>query len=1112
MKSAKDHRNRISLPGALITLTLLLLTASAPASAAIGPKWRLDAFSNTTVAPGEELQYYVQATNVGEAPVSDTTWHAELPTGMVATSAKVYDSSNALFDACTDASDGVSPVDGASSVVCTTSIPVPPSSVGYQRLLLTVKIGSTAIGTLTTQFEVSGGDAKSVKTIDPVAISSQPPGFGVDALDTNLSADVTGSPLTKAGAHPYDYTTWLDFNTLKSPDPIEGDLWPVEPPKSVIADLPPGLVGNPAIANECTIDQLASMSGQFIPRPLCPSASQVGTTLIRLKGAFPGSAVIGPLPVFNMKPPPGVPARFSFNIIGTLIVLDAELRSEGDYGLSVTTTIPQGLEIAGNTITFWGVPSSSDHDPERACPGQENPWQGAPHCTSGASEQPFFRLPTSCPEGQAASLPTSIRVDSWVDPGDFVKVSAFSHEQPGYPSPQSEWGDAAPIEDCEEVPVKGSLEAKPTARDAETSSGLTVRVEVPNPGMKNPEGIASSDLKKVEVSLPRGITINPSQAEGLGVCMPAQYESTELSFLPTTKGCPDDSKIGTVAVKTPLLHETVEGDVYVAQQDDPGTSTPGAENPFDSLLAIYVVLHNEQRGILIKLPGEVDLEDPAHPGQIVTTFENLPQLPFDSFDFKFREGARAPLVTPPACGDYTTETEITGWSDPGNPIVSKSSFRIDRGIGGGPCPPSGTPPFKPGFSAGSVNPSAGLYSPFTMRLTRNDGEQDLTKFSSILPSGVSAKIAGVEKCTDAAIAGAKGKTGRQELAAPSCPAGSRIGRSLAGAGVGSVLTYVPGSIYLAGPYQGAPLSVVAITPAVAGPFDVGTVVVREALTLDPVTAEVHVDGDKSDPIPHILKGIPLKLRDLRIYVDRENFTINPTSCDPTAVKGILFGSYADVFSPGDDVPVALSSRYQAANCASLGFKPKLALNLKGGNRRGGHPGLKAIVTPRKGDTNIGKAVVKLPRSAFLDQAHIRTICTRVQFAADACPKGAQYGYVKAWTPLLDEPLEGPVWLRSSNNKLPDLIFDLHGIVDIEVAGRIDSIRGGIRTTFEGVPDAPVSRLVLQMQGGKKGLIQNSRNLCAGTNKAGAQFDGQSGKPYDFRPVVRPDCGKRKRAR
>ncbi len=388
----------------------------------------------------------------------------------------------------------------------------------------------------------------------------------------------------------------------------------------------------------------------------------------------------------------------------------------------------------------------------------------------------------------------------------------------------------------------------------------------------------------------------------------------------------------------------------------------------------------------------------------------------------------------------------------------------------------------------------------------------MTKFSAVLPPGVLGKLAGVSKCPEAAIAAAKAKSASEELQSPSCPSSSQIGRSLAGAGVGSVLTYVPGKIYLAGPVGGDPLSVVAITPAKAGPFDVGTVVVREALDLNPRTAEVQVDGSASDPIPHILAGIPLRLRDLRVYVDRPDFIINPTSCEESSAKATLFGSFLDVLSPADDRPVDLATRYQAANCANLGFKPKLDLKLEGGTRRGDHPGLTATYTPRKGDANVKGLVVRLPRSAFLDQAHIRTICTRVQFAANNCPTAAQYGYIKAWTPLLEEPLEGPVYLRSSSHKLPDVVFDLHGLVDVEVATRIDSVRGGIRATVQAAPDAPLTKVLLKMQGQRKGLIVNSSGLCGAPSRAGAQFSGHNGKQASAKPPMRARCGGARKSR
>jgi len=517
-------------------------------------------------------------------------------------------------------------------------------------------------------------------------------------------------------------------------------------------------------------------------------------------------------------------------------------------------------------------------------------------------------------------------------------------------------------------------------------------------------------------------------------------------------------------------------------------------------------------------------------GQLVSIAKDVPQLPFSSFSFHFREGGRSPLITPPGCGTFHAVAKFTPYSaaDPVDPapgeVVERSAdFTIGRGVTGGSCP-TGHAPFDPGFQAGTENNQAGSYSPFLMRLTRKDGEQDMGRFSFVLPPGVVAKLAGVPFCPEAAIARAQGRQGAhggtEEIADPSCPAASEIGRTVAGAGVGDQLTHVDGRLYLAGPWHGDPLSAVAITPAVAGPFDAGVVVVREALRLNPVTARAEVDGAASDPIPHILKGIPLNLRDLRVYADRPGFTLNATSCRPLEAEATIWGD-GTALEPLGQTPVELSSRYQAAGCRALGFKPLLGLRLKGGTRRGAFPALRAAYVPRKHEqANLRRLALTFPSSEFIEQGHFRTICTRVQFAAGPgfgkqCPRGSVYGHVKVFTPLLDEPLSGPVYLRSSNHNLPDAVFALHGLLDIEVSVRIDSVHGRLRATVQGAPDAPVSRAVVRMAGGQKGLFVNSRSLCfkPRRNRARANLRAHNGRRALRRPRLRAaGCAKRHRKR
>lgn len=1139
MRSARDKSKRLTFFASVVAAGALLLGLAAPASAA--PQWQIDSLANTTAAQGSEHEFLLRIANIGDEftdgggdPIKLS---ASLPTGMSAKTIVAnlgFDSEPAtpaidpfaledLGWTCTG--DGPGPgsgVEGAHNLSCELFESVEPHAALYFGfpILLVTEVDAGASGLLTTHFSLSGAGLAESTTAEVTRIAPDVQ-FGIDSADVQLS-DAKGKAFTQAGGHPFEYTTTLDFNTEINPTLGLTTLgYPVEPTRDIAAELPVGFLGNPQAADRCDAGDLL---GENQSPPSCPVDSQIGTALVQVNVGPASGNRLGPLPLFNMVPPPGVPARFGVNVYGTVVTFDARLRSESDYGISVTVPrIPAALNVAGSSLTLWGAPAADVHDPLRACPGKLAPEYVQPDppeaasCKTDAAERAFLRMPTSC-TAPGEGLRWPIAMDSWNEVGALLSSGApdlsdpawesteiEGHEAPGYPLAPSEWGaEGKGVDGCPEVPVAGSLSAKPTSLDTESSTGLEVHVEVPNPGLNNPAStaIASSDIKRVKVALPQGVTINPSQAEGLGVCSPAQYESSRLEFHPDGQhGCPSDSKVGTVSVKTPLLEEQIPGNVYIAAPFD---------NPFDSLLAIYVVLEEPMRGILVKLPGEVRTNEQT--GKIEAEFDDLPQTPFSSFDFKFREGARAPLVTPPTCGSYETVTEIEGWSDPGNHITSTSSFEITRGIGGGPCPKAGTPDFKPTFSAGAINNSAGDFSPFVMRLTRKDGEQDMTRFSATLPPGVLGKLAGVDKCPGSAVAIARSKSGLQERANPSCPANSEIGRSVVGAGVGSVLTHVPGKVYLGGPFNGRPLSVIAITPAVAGPFDVGTVVVQVALTLNPKTAEVEVDGTASDPIPHMLKGIPAKLRDLRVYVDRPDFTLNPTSCDPSATEATLFGGGGNAFTSTDDVPVFLEDRFQAANCAALGFKPKLGLKLKGGTSRGDFPALQATYRPRPGDANVEGLVVRLPRSAFLEQGHIRTVCTRVQFAADACPKGSQYGFIRAFTPLLDEPLAGPVYLRSSNHKLPDLVFDLHGLVDVEVATRIDSVRGGVRASVETVPDAPLTKVVLRMQGGKKGLIVNSRNLCGSTNRANVASNGHNGKISDFNPAMKPDCGAKRKAK
>ena len=874
--------------------------------------------------------------------------------------------------------------------------------------------------------------------------------FGLNHFDVRIE-NQDGSADLLAGSHPFAVTGSFGVNYSGEGGEalLDGEL------RNAAFTQPPGLVGDATAYPRCS-------SADFAQKPpTCAPETQVGVAIVSAETP----EVAEESAVYNLVPPPGVVARFGFAVVGGVpVIVDAGIQPNPPYSLVLSShNAYQVVQVFGVDLSFWGVPADPAHDPQRFCAG------GGRGCASSASAdpRPLITLPESCQGPQKSSYVA----ESWE--GETDNGAAFTHDLAVPPA-------FASFADCGALAFgfHPQISARPTTVAAQSATGLDFGLDDSEAveGLTDPEGRGRAEIRKAEVTLPEGVTVNPSQAEGLAVCSEAELAREGASSAPG-EGCPEASKIGTIEVQSPVVGEPLSGGLYVAK---PYENLAG-----DSLIALYFVIRNPNLGIVVKQAARV--EPDAGNGSLKTIVEDIPQLPFSHFSLHFREGARAPLISPPGCGAFDTVAKLYPWSG-APPVTSTSTFQITSGPGGGGCP-SGAAPFHPGFSAGTESNQAGSFSPLLTRLTREDGEQDLTRFSAQLPPGLTAKPAGVAKCPEAAIALARARQGRYggetELAHPSCPAGSQIGTVRAAAGVGSALTYVAGSLYLAGPYNGAPISAVAVVPAVAGPFDAGVVVTREALRIDPRTAEVTVDGSASDPIPHILKGIPLNVRDIRVDVDRPGFSLNPTSCRELSFAATLWGG-GTVLHPAGETPVSLSQRFQAAGCASLGFAPRLALRLQGGTRRGAHPALRAIVTPRPGDANFSRAIVTLPHSAFLDQAHIRTICTRVQFAAGAghgsqCPAAAVYGHAKAWSPLLDGPATGPVYLRSSNHNLPDLVVALKGPasapVDIELASRIDSVKGGIRSIFTAIPDLPVSRFVLAMQGGKKGLIVNSTNLC-----------------------------------
>ena len=943
-------------------------------------------------------------------------------------------------------------------------------------------------------------------------------GFGFCEPQVSFEKE-NGEAEERAGVHPFAMNTYVrfrhHFEEAESHYTVDEDL------RDFFGTQLAGLAGDADAYPRCTTADFLTNPGlhdSLYSETACnEDETAVGAAVSGVKGYLVYS------PLLNLEPPAGVAARLGWDAAGLKVILDIVLKRGGEYNIVARQrNLPQIFPVIGAKVQVWGVPADPRHDEIRGrClsdfltngtgsvpdlefhhgslyPGLECPSPQA------ESPKPLLTLPTRC----GVSLPSLFAIDSWLHPAAFTAEGEPDLADPGWV--QGSW-PTPPFTGCGRLTLSPEAQARPTSRAAVSPSGLDFTLRVPDPGLANPsdEAAAASQIEKTVVTLPRGMTLNPSQAEGLEVCSEADLARETLAAEPG-EGCPQASKIGTVEDENPLVSQTLKGSIFVAE--------PYANLAGDSLIAIYVVIRNRELGVLVKQP--IEIEPDAQSGQLVAISEDMPQLPLGTLRLHFREGGRSPLITPPACGAFQASALFYPYS--GGPLASAHpSFEIVSGPGEGPCP-SGTPPFGPGFQAGSANNAAGRYSPFSMRLTRKDGEQDMSKFSFVLPPGVVPKLAGIPYCSDAAIARAASRTGphggAEERSAPSCPAASQIGRTVAGAGVGGQLTYVPGRLYLAGPYHGDPISAVSITPALAGPFDAGTVVVREGLRLDPVTHLGEVDGAASDPIPHILKGIPLNVRELQVYADRSQFTRTPTSCASLEARTTIWGA-GTALAPLAESPVGLRAPYQAAECRALGFKPRLGLRLRGGTRRGAFPALRAVYTPRQGaQANLSSLALLFPRSEFIEQGHFRTICTRVQFAAGPgfgaqCPKGSVYGHVSAWSPLLDQPLEGPVYLRSSSHNLPDAVFALHGLVDVEVSVRIDSVHGRLRARVQNAPDALISRAVVRMQGGQKGLFVNSTDICAAKHRARANAVAQNGRRAVLHPLLRPSaCAKHRRHR
>jgi hypothetical protein len=841
---------------------------------------------------------------------------------------------------------------------------------------------------------------------------------------------------TQAAGHPNFGITDFTLNTLTTPGAIG---FPDGFVKKIVVNTPEGLSVNPEATVQCTIAELSVNN--------CPPASQVGVNYLTFAAQsppctapIPGKCLNGrvALPVFNVVPFEGVPSMVAFLtetgatfIVGSLDPVDQHVIFTIDPVHAPQAGPPKSPPVVGSRLVFNGQ----------------------------AGNGTYLTMPSNCAGGQI----TKLNVESYGPP---FAVESLSDE--------AEYETSVGATGCENVPFKPTLGVATQGGAVDSPEATTVTVGIP---WSASDAIANSYLQTAKVVLPEGMGLNPASANGLVACTDAQFGYHTNNPI----ACPAASKIGTVEVQTPSLPaDSLTGDVYVGE---PKSNNPTTGEQF----RIFLHVGSARYGVNVRLLGKVFPN--LTTGQLTAVVAENPQATFSSFKVRLNGGPKGTLTTPPTCGPNTASSQLTPWSGQAD-ATPTSSFTLSSDPSGGSCPATlAERPFKPLYTAKSDSSAAGAYSPFRVRIARADGEQELKAVNVTLPKGLTGKLAGIPYCSEGAIAAATASSGKAEATNYSCPSASEIGSTTTAAGSGSGPIKIGGKAFLAGPYKGAPLSIVSITPGVAGPYDIGTVVVRVAINVNPETAQINA---VSDAIPNVFGGVKLDIRSVDFNIDRSEFMLNPTNCAAQANTGAINGGGSNPANPAAWSSYGFSSPYSTTGCDSLKFKPKLFTRLSGPTKRAKNPQIRAVVEARAGDANISRTALTLPHSLFLDQSHIGTVCTRPQLASQTCPEASVYGSAEAVTPLLSEKLKGNVYLVSSNNKLPDLVADLRGQVNIQLHGVISSKRGGLKTVFNEVPDVPVKKFVLNMRGGKKSLLVNSTNTCKTPQLAVLNIKGQDG--------------------
>jgi uncharacterized repeat protein (TIGR01451 family) len=1124
MTCRTDKPVRLTVIVALLMLFALGAVTSS-ADAAPGAGWEV--MSNTrpsNLPPGEKGLVEIAVFNIGAAtPSGKLTVTDTLPPGLTAITTGTLEQGLGQEEGqrtglghgilTPESGEDAWECGGTHVVTCTgePSSPRFPDSRGgggagnpfYIGILVTVD--ASAHGTSPNVVTVAGGGASTpARTSQPTTISSVPAGFGFTDWDVWFSNE-DGTIDTQAGSHPYSATFAFNLATARLQGQAASEKTETEAEfiarggaesdieravggdvNSIEAELPPGLIADPRAVPQCTRQELNTES--------CPLASQIGVTSV-----FSGGSDLA-FEVYNMVPPAGAPAEFGFDFSSYNTFLDSGVRSGSDYGITThVNNVPQ-REVEGSIVTLWGYPADSSHDDWRGnanpggCEGRDPNVSGRASCeprsTTVATPKPFLTLPTTCAGPQLFR----IHADTWQHADRTSEYTVLSHDNQDRPTG---------FTGCEHLNFNPDVTLAPDTSDADTPAGLGVEVKPSVGGLQELGGLSTSDLQNTRVVLPAGVAINPGQAAGLQACqsyqdgLTSEAEKAEGKEDDGPPSCPSASKVGTVTINTPLLAQPLEGNVYVLQSNPPN-------------LQLLVAVAAE--GVNVKLVGDVHLDEAT--GQLTTTFEGTPELPFTDFKLSFSGGAQAALTTPPACGTYTADADFTPWSSPFiADFQAESSFLIGAGPGGGACP--STPrPFAPTLTAGATTDQAGGYTNFSLLLQNGDGQQRISRLQFKAPAGLSGMISKVPLC------------GEPQAAQGTCPAASQIGHTVVAAGPGPYPLVVPqpgqppAAIYLTGPYEGAPFGLSIVVPLVVGPFTLQTQVVRGKIEVDPHTAQITI---ATDPLPQIIDGIPTDLRSIDAVIDRPGFMFNPTNCNPQAFSGTAFSA--------EGAAAAISSHFQMGSCRSLTFKPDFQVSTPGKTSRANGAGLVAkIVYPTtplganqaSSQSNIASVKVDLPRQLPSRLTTLQKACTSAQFDANpaGCPSASLVGHAKVITPILPVALTGPAYFVSRGGEaFPQLIVVLQGYgVTVDLVGDTFISKAGITSsTFKATPDVPFSLFELSLPEGKYSALaanlpaKAKGSFCGQTLTMPTAFVGQNGAVIHQSTKITPSgCAKAKK--